>query len=486
MSIVTYENVDTPVFELDTMRYLFRDGLQGMWIDFRQGYVFADTDLTIAPAPGEGIAGYVDRGPYGNDGTQPVITARPILGRVPRTGRRNLLLHTEGYSQWNTFSGETTLTPGVDDPFGGNGAVRITGISGSGRFGIPAQIEPGVAVQSFWCRSVGPVLAETGNRYRSASGGQVGSAYFGTQLVEDEWVEVEMPVEISGSPAQLTMRVLDATCDFYFPQHELGTVKTPYQRVTTEYDVTEAGVPSVYYAHYDGADDVLPQDADVPIINEGCFILVGRKGIWIDNNYQNLTGKLTVGPTTYTGGPEGILPVVGNILSIIWRDEPLTAQERQKVIQAGVKRGSAGLIELGPERVPNPGDPFTTDSGWLASPSAPGGTVIASGGELVVGNPEEQSPPVASCNVGDLSGRTLLIDVEITSTDLIGQCRVGWVSEVNTTGVPQTVYSSGQMVVGRNRKFVPGATLARLAVGGRGDVNEVKYSKISLREVILP
>lgn len=168
----------------DTWTYadLFKDGQDGGWIDFLPDYAFADTDLTTPANPGEGIAGYVDRGPYGYDDTQPVITARPIF-------------------------------------------------------------------------RVSPPRAE-----------------------------------------------------------------------------------------YDGADDVLPSSLTISSVSEGCFILVGTAGIWIDNEWVNTSGSLSVGPTTYTGGPTGILPVVGNILSIIWRNEPLTDQERQKVIQAGVKRGSAGVI----------------------------------------------------------------------------------------------------------------------------------------------
>jgi hypothetical protein len=38
-------------------------------------------------------------------------------------------------------------------------------------------------------------------------------------------------------------------------QLETGSTATAYQRVTTQYDVTEAGVPSLHYVQYDGADD---------------------------------------------------------------------------------------------------------------------------------------------------------------------------------------------------------------------------------------
>jgi hypothetical protein len=42
-----------------------------------------------------------------------------------------------------------------------------------------------------------------------------------------------------------------------FFQFELGSTATAYQRVTTQYDVTEAGVPSCSYLFFDGADDFM-------------------------------------------------------------------------------------------------------------------------------------------------------------------------------------------------------------------------------------
>ena len=38
---------------------------------------------------------------------------------------------------------------------------------------------------------------------------------------------------------------------------ELGSVATAYQRVITQYDVTEAGVDEIWHLYYDGADDAM-------------------------------------------------------------------------------------------------------------------------------------------------------------------------------------------------------------------------------------
>jgi hypothetical protein len=42
-----------------------------------------------------------------------------------------------------------------------------------------------------------------------------------------------------------------------FAQLELGTTATDYQKVVTQYEVTETGVPSVHYLSFDGVDDAL-------------------------------------------------------------------------------------------------------------------------------------------------------------------------------------------------------------------------------------
>lgn len=376
MSIVTYENVDTPVFELDTMRYLFRDGLQGMWVDFRDGYVFADTDLTIAPAPGEGIAGYLDRSGNGLNGTQPVITARPILGRVPVGGRRNLLVGTDnfipqnwvgrtGFSVVETLSDEVcrvsaiSETPGWTAMHGGSNNIVFSTAGLSFSVDLKADGSDTVVIghnniSSFTRFSIdlvtGNVLYAQRPQIQNESVIPLEDGWFRcsftlnvTLLGRPCIYLTDTPVTSSGSMEAITATVGSSVL-VRRPQIDAGSV-TPYQRVTTAYDITEAGVPSVYYAHYDGADDVLPSSLTIPSISEGCFILVGTAGIWIDNEWVNTTGTLTVGPATYTGGPSGILPVVGSILSIIWREEPLTEAEKAEVVRYGVKRGSPGEIE---------------------------------------------------------------------------------------------------------------------------------------------
>jgi hypothetical protein len=59
------------------------------------------------------------------------------------------------------------------------------------------------------------------------------------------------------TPVRLPTYTGDGTSGIFIwgAQLELGSTATPYQRVTTIYDVTEAGVPSCSYLFFDGGSD---------------------------------------------------------------------------------------------------------------------------------------------------------------------------------------------------------------------------------------
>lgn len=93
-------------------------------------------------------------------------------------------------------------------------------------------------------------------------------------------------------------------------------------------------------AAYDFGDDVLPEDVSLAAITAGAAIFIGVNGIWIDNNYNHPGGSWSVGPTTYTGGPTGLLSILRGVMEIIVRDEPLAPEEIAGVISAGKQLGA--------------------------------------------------------------------------------------------------------------------------------------------------
>lgn len=119
------------------------------------------------------------------------------------------------------------------------------------------------------------------------------------------------------------------------------------------------------YLRFDLGDDVL-----------NCTLAAGtytvalptREGIWIDE-VAHAGGTFSIGPTSYTGGPTGILTalatggecrMIGPPMAV---NRSLTAAEQAALVQWFQNRGAGPELELGPELLVNGG--FDSDlSGW--------------------------------------------------------------------------------------------------------------------------
>src|SRR5690606_15313628 len=76
--------------------------------------------------------------------SQPTTAARPILARMPLTGRRNLLTHTDLQNDWSPISSpDTTISPDAPDGFS---KVSFTAPSTDRRF--PAQYTVAMTVSA--------------------------------------------------------------------------------------------------------------------------------------------------------------------------------------------------------------------------------------------------------------------------------------------------------------------------------------------------
>jgi hypothetical protein len=154
----------------------------------------------------------------------------------------------------------------------------------------------------------------------------------------------------------------DGTSGIYVWGAQLEQAASPpaYQKVVTQHDITEAGVPSIYKAFFDKADDILP--VTLPTITGGTVALVGTSGIWIEEDWGFTAGTLNIGPTTIAGLPAGILSVVGDLCAVIINDRAWTAAEYAGVVSWGKARGAPGVFSLGEELVTN-GD-LSSATGW--------------------------------------------------------------------------------------------------------------------------
>lgn len=214
----------------------------------------------------------------------PSDAARPLYGREPVTGRRNLLLQTENLtgSPWN-------LT-GLSGVFSEASGTVLTATAGGTQhrlnqnFTIPAagpqsytvEVTPGT---HYWMQlynganvvylatfdlSAGTVFNAGANT--TATILPLGGGRFRLRVTFTPGSTITSPVWIALSPPNSAIygatwsAVGNETVTVHSVQVELGD-PTAYQKVTTALDVTEAGVTSRHFLQPDGVDDrfdVLP------------------------------------------------------------------------------------------------------------------------------------------------------------------------------------------------------------------------------------
>ena len=276
---------------------LFASGEEGAWYEPSDTTCFTDTAGTTPAGVGDTVARINDLSGNGNHATQTTPDSRPVLARVPETGRRNLLERTEEFDNaaWTTLNTSASTTAQTPPP-GFSGTVYLLAEDSSTNVHRFWQRGPESLVTSqTWTISV--YIKDTGDgRYIQLRAVGVGSgkawATFdpadgsltesgGTDLVGaastsigDGWYRVEMTsstdlvntedggeISLSNSATggEIPSYTGDGTSGVYIwgAQLEEGSTATDYQKVTNEYDVTEAGVTSLWYLAFDGVDDSL-------------------------------------------------------------------------------------------------------------------------------------------------------------------------------------------------------------------------------------
>jgi hypothetical protein len=324
---------------------------------------------------------------------QSTSTARPIFGRVPVGGRRNLIPDGSDSAYINSrsaLSSPIKTTGAALNPFGtATDAIQYEVAAGQTGFNLRFFGSSSVvSVDTSRSVFIKPLAGAGGKLQLVAAGRVTGeldlatnatsiasiSGFIGLESVvdalSDGWLRFKHSFT-GGGDLEVRLIILGASeGDQYLvwgAQEESASAGTAYQSVVTQHDITEAGVPSVYKAFFDKSDDILP--VTLPTITGGTVALVGTSGIWIEDDWDFTTGTLNIGPTTIAGLPAGILSVVGDLCAVIINDRAWTAAERAGVIAWGKARGAPGVFGLGEELVTN--GTFDTDvSGWTGVRSA--------------------------------------------------------------------------------------------------------------------
>lgn len=342
--------------------------MAALWAGGHKGFLWSSLPYYQDPAGtavaswGDPVGLISDDSGNGADFTQATVTARPVLGRVPVGGRRNLLRWSQDTnSGWTKLNSATSVISDTLAPDGTSFFSECTvGPERSDQIfqaSVPSpamsRVEP-----SFWLAN--PNMSTGALRVHRAGGGgtdgtglwlvDLGLISGPTRITRDHpavTVAVEFVSSSEGTTGIVLYPELAGTLlsfQLWGAQLEAGELTTPYQSVTTDYDITETGIPDVYYLHFDGVDDSV--STTLPAISNGTVVIAGTNGIWIDDDFNHTGGAFTVGPTTYTGGPVGILPIVGDLIvgGSFAIDRQLTVQERARVISKLKSMGAGEVL----------------------------------------------------------------------------------------------------------------------------------------------
>lgn len=255
-----------------TPKKLFDNSEQGFWYDISDIRTLKENSNGTVDVTTYGQSvGYIeDKSGNGNHARQAISGARkPKYARHPAGGIRNLLTQTENFtdSAWTGYFQKPTLTTGQTDPLGGNTAMKwsapsTTGGSDGTKGGLMLPDSDGV-IEDNTNYTVSVYLKASSNV--SVLIGLTDGALTGVNLTTS-WQRFSTTVQNNPTAIDRLFQITEqtnASVDIFIwgAQTEKSNEATPYQKVTTEYDVTEAGQPDLYYLKFDGTDDGFQVDS---------------------------------------------------------------------------------------------------------------------------------------------------------------------------------------------------------------------------------
>lgn len=293
MPTLTYPNLGKLPIK-PTLQDLFRYGEGGAAYAFPDlSSLFQDAAGTVpVTAPGQQVALARDKSGRGNHLIQPTTLARPTLGRHPVGGRRNLLTNTEDFSGAPWLKPAVTITANATTaPDGTANASKLSPIaSGTEKF-VYRQVSSLVPAEQNVC-SFYAKAAEKGVAYIIDLGGApsrvcyfnliTGVATLGsygsnpfmvdagngwwwcgyTRSSNGTWLEIGVADAVGST--NVTANGADGIYIFG-AQINLGNVRGAYQRVVSDWDVTEEGKRDCYYLGFDGVDDFMVSAAPLDL-----------------------------------------------------------------------------------------------------------------------------------------------------------------------------------------------------------------------------
>jgi hypothetical protein len=223
----------------------------------------------------------------GNHAVQATTANRPIYGVHPFGGRRNLLVSSQDFGTANWARTGVTVGGSVADPIGGTTAIALTASTSNSAFvQSPTSSANTAHTRSIWLKV--PTGTASINMYANDNG-----TGFSVQSITltTSWQRFSLTATSSATATVVSLQIGGGNTwtsgqeiHVWGAQLELGSTATAYQRVTDQYNVTEAGVSSVSYLFFDGVNDSLA----TPSIN---FTSTDKMTVWAGvRKTSDLTG----------------------------------------------------------------------------------------------------------------------------------------------------------------------------------------------------
>ena len=266
---------------------LFSAGEQGVWYDPSDlTTLFQDSaGTTPVTATGQTVGKILDKSGRGNHATQATTASRPTYGINPITGRRNLLTRTEEFDN-AVWVKNLALTVPATQYLAPNGTTTAESLVFTGYANDSVQqditgLPPVLGVTftfSLWLR-----CASGTTTIRFGITQPTVIDYNTVLTVTTDWQRFTITQAFGSVGTSARVRILNnasgtsGTVFAWGAQLELGSTATAYQRVTDQYNVTEAGVASAHYLRFDGTDDSMVTNTITPAIDKAQVFAGVRK-----------------------------------------------------------------------------------------------------------------------------------------------------------------------------------------------------------------
>jgi hypothetical protein len=266
----------------------------------------------------------------GNHATQATAASRPTYGVVPLGGRRNQVLWSEDFSNavWTkdscTVVANTTLAPD-----GTTTADRIVSAAATTQIGVGqgfpttptatahtasyyVQANGARYVQLLWSTGLSTNYANfdlqnptapTAGTYTAATITAAANGFYRITITSTLAAAAGgsfLWFVDSGTAARAAAYTGNGTSGIFIwgAQLEQSATATPYQRITTAFDVTEAGVQSLSYLSFDGVDDSMATGTITPGVNKAQVFAGVRK---LSDALESMLLEFSVNSNTNNG-----------------------------------------------------------------------------------------------------------------------------------------------------------------------------------------